>query len=302
MKQRQLTVAGLKCYINPFRKTRLPFLRFHRIRETNLPFREKDIPLLQDFLKKQMIRFPVSRNKKNNLDTVREIELRSGGFLSRTLRNLRSKDVDFQPIFALREIMFLNGNRLQAESYSQKFVPLYYSLALRIFLSSLLSKNEGLLLHASGVVKDGFAYLFLGRDGAGKTTVANLSKRFLILGDDQIAVRKKGGRFLAYPAHCWGERKFNYSSGQQGFPVRAVFFIRRATKLSFNPLPGIHALSRLLHSSDYIHYLRYLTDDLAKKAFFTSHGLFKQLPCFEMRFTKKDDFWPELEKSLRDNY
>ncbi|MDP3142871.1 MAG: hypothetical protein Q8N14_02845 [Candidatus Omnitrophota bacterium] len=249
-----------------------------------------------------MIRFPVSRNIKNNLGAIREMELQSGGFLGRTLRNLRSKDADFQPIFALGEIMFLSGNCLQAESYSQRFVPLCYSAALRIFFSSLMAKNEGLLLHASGIVKDGFAYLFLGRDGAGKTTAANLSKRYLILGDDQIAVRNKGGRFLAYPAHCWGERKFNYSSCQQGFPVRAVFFIKRATKLSFNPLSRVRALSRLLHSSDYIHYLRYLTDDLAKKAFSTSYELFKQLPCFEMRFTKKDNFWPELEKSLKDNY
>ncbi|MGB0035547.1 MAG: hypothetical protein WBP79_08750, partial [Candidatus Acidiferrales bacterium] len=46
---------------------------------------------------------------------------------------------------------------------------------LRILLTMILLPRRGFLLHAATVVREGRAYVFMGRSGAGKSTVASLS-------------------------------------------------------------------------------------------------------------------------------
>jgi len=64
---------------------------------------------------------------------------------------------------------------------------------VRLTYSSLLLKHNGFLLHASGVISRGKGYIFTGISGAGKTTIAEASKRCgIILSDEILAVRKIG--------------------------------------------------------------------------------------------------------------
>jgi hypothetical protein len=61
---------------------------------------------------------------------------------------------------------------------------------LRVLVSYRLLELGGAVLHSAGVVRDGAAFLFLGRSGAGKTTVARLSlaQGAEVLSDDLNAV------------------------------------------------------------------------------------------------------------------
>jgi len=65
---------------------------------------------------------------------------------------------------------------------------------LRVLVAYRLLELGGAVLHSAGVVKDGAAFLFLGRSGAGKTTVARLSlaQGADVLSDDLNAVIAAG--------------------------------------------------------------------------------------------------------------
>jgi hypothetical protein len=61
---------------------------------------------------------------------------------------------------------------------------------LRVLVAYRLLELGGAVLHSAGVVKDGAAFLFLGRSGAGKTTAARLSlaRGAEVLSDDLNAL------------------------------------------------------------------------------------------------------------------
>ncbi|MBU2575422.1 MAG: hypothetical protein KKH28_15245 [Elusimicrobia bacterium] len=50
---------------------------------------------------------------------------------------------------------------------------------LRTFCSRVLLREGGMLLHSAGIVKNGKAYIFLGKSGAGKSTLAKLAASVL---------------------------------------------------------------------------------------------------------------------------
>jgi hypothetical protein len=68
---------------------------------------------------------------------------------------------------------------------------------LRVLVAYRLLELGGAVLHSAGVVKDGAAFLFLGRSGAGKTTVARLglARGAEVLSDDlnALLVASDGG-------------------------------------------------------------------------------------------------------------
>lgn len=67
---------------------------------------------------------------------------------------------------------------------------------LRVLVAYRLLELGGAVLHSAGVVRDGAAFLFLGRSGAGKTTAARLSlaRGAEVLSDDLNALMLGGAR------------------------------------------------------------------------------------------------------------
>jgi hypothetical protein len=83
-----------------------------------------------------------------------------------------------------------------------------------------------LLLHASGVIHEGTAYIFTGASGAGKSTVCKLLARdpsFTILHDEVVAVAHHESCFHAWSTPLRGEIANRYSTGA---PLRAIFFLK----------------------------------------------------------------------------
>jgi hypothetical protein len=75
--------------------------------------------------------------------------------------------------------------------------------------AQILASHGGMLVHAAAVIRNERAYLFFGKSGDGKSTAAAISRRFGVIGDDVIAVKRQGRDFIAYPTP-W---KQNRSSG-----------------------------------------------------------------------------------------
>ena len=49
---------------------------------------------------------------------------------------------------------------------------------------------------------------------------------------------------------------------------------------------------------NHIHFLTYTQRPLLDNIFDTACGFARDIPAYEMEFTKDDDFWPELEEAV----
>ncbi|MEO1482987.1 MAG: hypothetical protein AAFU77_12845 [Myxococcota bacterium] len=94
-------------------------------------------------------------------------------------------------------------------------------------LALMLALDDGLILHASAVVLDGQAFVFVGPSGAGKTTIARiLSKSGAVLSDERVVIRNQGGAWTVYgtpwPSALGAARN-------QSAPLAGLFFLEHGT-------------------------------------------------------------------------
>src|SRR5437879_2603081 len=97
---------------------------------------------------------------------------------------------------------------------------------LRVLLSWKLLGRRGFLLHAATVVRDGKAYIFTGRSGAGKSTVASLSPEGSVLTDEISLLRREHGVWRAYGTPFWGE--FRAAGSNTSAPVARIVLLLQA--------------------------------------------------------------------------
>jgi hypothetical protein len=140
------------------------------------------------------------------------------------------------------------GAALHASSRETRFdgVRNEYALdsLLRVLLSWKLAGRHGFLLHAATVVRGGKAYVFTGRSGAGKSTVASLSPAGTVLTDEISLLRFANGEWRAYGTPFGGE--FRATGSNTSAPVRGLFRLVQAAENRVTPLRTIEMLRALL--------------------------------------------------------
>jgi hypothetical protein len=108
----------------------------------------------------------------------------------------------------------------------------------------------GMEVHACAVVVGREAVLLCGASGAGKTTMARLFKKHrpatLVLSDDRIIVRPRGGRLWAHGTPWHGSARF---ASPEGRPLAAIFFLAQSARPSVHPLEPAAAATRLFPCS-----------------------------------------------------
>jgi hypothetical protein len=122
-----------------------------------------------------------------------------------------------------------------------------FDACLRVLLCALLPRQGGLLLHASAVVAaKGRGYVFAGRSGSGKTTIARLLDTASILNDELCAVRrvKKQG-VMVNGTPFWGEMRTG-PAYPEPFRLDALYFLKKAPFTARERLGGSETIRRLL--------------------------------------------------------
>ncbi|MEW5736899.1 MAG: hypothetical protein AB1921_18795 [Thermodesulfobacteriota bacterium] len=144
------------------------------------------------------------------------------------------------------EVLLYTGGKGEEEGGAHRAEsPLSYPLDQILFLHRLAGQN-GLLLHASGVLSRGRCLVFPGRSGAGKSTLSGMLARepgVCLLSDDRVAVRKGGEGFSAHGTPWAGTaRMAENGSGM----LSAIGFLRKAPENRLVRLSADECAQRLV--------------------------------------------------------
>jgi hypothetical protein len=118
---------------------------------------------------------------------------------------------------------------------------------LRIVHSLVLARQGGFLVHAASAVRNGRAFLFAGRSGAGKTTISRLAPPDATLLTDEISyVRKAGSNYVAFGTPFTGELA---KVGENvSAPIAAVYLLSQGPENRIEPVGNAEAGRVLLEN------------------------------------------------------
>lgn len=111
---------------------------------------------------------------------------------------------------------------------------------------------DGMLLHASAVVKDGYAYLFSAPCGTGKSTHTSIWRQtfgedqVIMLNDDKPALRREDGRWYAYGTPWSGKTDQN---SNLRVPLGGVCMLSRGEVNEIEPFTGTKAVFAILEQT-----------------------------------------------------
>ncbi len=157
------------------------------------------------------------------------------------------------------------------------------SAAIGYLLVKALSENEGLLLHASMLVRAGRGYLFSGPSGAGKSTLAGNAKGMRYVHDDKAALRRQDGRWWAHGVPM--NDGANGTGRNISAPVGGIYLIEKGNQLGKKPLAPRDALEEV--SSQVI----VPVEDMhtRTRAYQSLLALVSEVPFFRLRFVRDSD-------------
>ncbi|MEM6531943.1 MAG: hypothetical protein AAF654_04935 [Myxococcota bacterium] len=141
-----------------------------------------------------------------------------------------------------------------------------------------LALEDGIVLHATSVIIDGRAYVFVGESGKGKSTIARLlSPLSTVLSDERTVVRQRGSDLTAYgtpwPSSAGAARNV---SGR----VAGLFFLEHGSKDVVKPLRREEARDQLLRCAS----VPFFDDRSMTLAIEFVQGLARGCPCYRLEF------------------
>lgn len=111
---------------------------------------------------------------------------------------------------------------------------------------------DGMMLHSSAVIMDGYAYLFSAPCGTGKSTHTTMWReafgydRVLMLNDDKPALRLENGRWYAYGTPWSGKTAQNINTK---VPLGGICVLTRGQTNEIAPFGGVQATLAILEQT-----------------------------------------------------
>ena len=159
-------------------------------------------------------------------------------------------------------------------------------------LALALPERGACLLHAAAAVIGGEAVIFLGGEGAGKSTWAGhaAARGAVVLSDDLVFVAAGGGAVLALASPFRAER--NPGARSTSFPVRAVLVPERARAHALDRLGVLRSVAAVTAG------LMYECAGTSRAARETAEAVARAVPVLRFRFAP-DPGWIDLLRRAR---
>lgn len=227
----------------------------------SIPYREAEVILWDSNIKEEEAKLDVYRTSYGYL-----FEMRTPFANNLNCRLHISDD------FHIGEVS-LSGIDLQRLYGLNSAVMLCYMLAT--------ASLDTLLMHASTVVNEGKAYLFLGRSGTGKSTHSRLWLQYIagtkLLNDDHPIIRiDLQGDAIAYGSP-WSGKTVCYHN--ESAPIEAIVRIAQAPENCIRALSPVESYASLLTSSAGVLWEKELADSKDR----TLQKIISRIPCLRLK-------------------
>ncbi len=123
----------------------------------------------------------------------------------------------------------------------------------RVIVAYRLLARGGMVLHSAALARDDKAWLFIGRSGAGKSTIAKLGENagMNILSDDMNAIVLEHGRYLTEQLPFAGEHgQTALTKGR--FSVQAVYYLQKSQRNGLEETAAAQRLAQLMVCSPFV--------------------------------------------------
>jgi len=180
--------------------------------------------------------------------------------------------------------------RRETDAGTRVLNPVLYPLD-QLLLVHILARNQGALIHASGIALRGNGYIFPGASGAGKSTLSKLLsglKNMELLSDDRMAVRKIDGRFSSYGTPWSGDLGV---AASKSAPLSGIFFTRQGLTHRIKKVGRKQAFEKLLPVTSIPWYDRSLVTEMLTFV----EELVTSVPAYELCFKKDIDVCKTFE-------
>lgn len=218
------------------------------------------------------------------------VDVFAGGSKQSALLDMDRPDVRFDPC---REDWILNWTGLYGR-YCLKtntgwmrngLHPAGLNSFLRFVFSLALIRKSGCLLHASSLIRNGQAYLFPGKSGAGKTTITRISPDTVLLSDDISLIRASSTGHMAFGTPFSGAG--NTHGENRAAPLKGIYFPVKDKANYLEKLNAVQALGRLL--SNAVFFAR--DPDLSRRLFDFCADIARCTPAYDLHFLPESSFW-----------
>ena len=158
-------------------------------------------------------------------------------------------------------IIFRDGLTLNGPVPVRSYIRSCQAL-IRNLYTYYLSRNNGILLHASAIGTQNDACIFLGSPGSGKTTIAkSASNYYNILHDDRVIIRKVDGRYRVFTIPI--EYTYIGINKNVSYELEKIYILKKNNKNFIIPISTRDAFLSLLKSliiffKDRIYYRNFL--------------------------------------------
>jgi len=184
----------------------------------------------------------------------------------------------------------LRNNRGEVRINPTWFIPSLATFVRNIFTLIVVLRDQGLVLHALGVLRDGEVYVFFGPSGSGKTTVAQLSPECIILSDDIAFVKPFGHSYMVFPTPCWGDMQRG-DRENRGYPLKMMFKLAKDREVYLRPYGLAEGISEVF-TIPHIPLDSLSLEDLLKRY----RRLLTRVPCYELHFARDGRFWQAIDR------
>lgn len=153
-------------------------------------------------------------------------------------------------------------------------------------------ENGGLLFHAAGVVQHGKAYLFFGRSGSGKSTVASFSPVGAVLNDDLVLLMPHQGIWWAYPTPFWNQPISPAPAPPA--PLAGVYRLVQDRKVFLAGMSRGIAISEMISNAPLVSADANRSHQLIQRG----QDILTTVPAFFLHFQPDDSFWQVVSPTI----
>ena len=156
---------------------------------------------------------------------------------------------------------------------------------LRIVYSLILLKENGFLVHAASLIRNGSGFLFPGKSGTGKTTITRLSTDSTPLSDEVSLVKMVNGEFHVFGTPFWNN--LTVTGENTHACLKHIYLPKKDKKNYKKSVNSIMALKNLIPN-----VLFFLDDnELKMQLFDICHDFVNTVPAYDLHFLPNPSFW-----------